>query len=147
MKAACILLLLLPLWGAGQTFLLIDRNLHNPVRLHDELTLEDFATGTFPVYAQDVQALVHTLDTLARRIDKGFDIPRSIEANISEHCSVLLWHDTDAALPTYTSILRVNSGHISAPLSITKRSGRRQTVRKLKQLSDYLRNNRVEAGF
>ena len=143
MKTAFFLLLALPFWCAAQPFVLLDRNLEHPVQIHDGFDLSDVAGGAFPLYAQDVDAVVHCLDTLARTINTGNATPALIEKPISAHCSILLWHASEGRQDTFSGVLRVSNGNMIMPLTLAKNHNRKATVRRLKQLADYIRNNRV----
>ncbi len=143
MKTLFLLLSVLPLWGNTQPFVMLDRNLEQPVQVHATFDLSDIASGTFPLYAQDLDAIVHCLDTLARKIDIGNPMPATLDAVVSEHCSILMWQGTDGRQDSFSGVLRVSSGNMIAPLPIAKNHNRKTTVRRLKQLADYIRNNRV----
>lgn len=147
MKTLLLLLLAAPYWCGAQTFLLADPGLRRPVRPGDELSPEDFVKAVFPLYTSDVPALVHTLETLARRLDGGMVPPQNMETTVSRHCSVLLWHDAAGHRPQYSGVIRVHTGTVSAPLVLGRKVSRRQLVRQLKQVSDYLRNNKAEVGL
>lgn len=147
MKTLLLFLLAAPFWCGAQTFVLADPNLRQPVRPDDELGPDDFAKAAFPLYTSDVPALVHTLDSLARQLDDGRPMPQNMEATVSGHCTVLLWHDAVGHRPQYSGVVRVHTGTVSAPLVMGRNVSRRQLVRQLKQLSDYLRNNKTEVGL
>jgi hypothetical protein len=143
MKTGFLLLFALPFWCAAQSFVLLDRNLELPVQLHTGFDLSDAASGAFPLHVQDVDAVVHCLDTLARTINAGNATPPLIEKPISEHCSILLWHQSSGWQDTFTGVLRVSNGNMVLPLTLVKNHNRKHTVRRLKQLADYIRNNRT----
>ncbi|SHG25781.1 hypothetical protein SAMN05444008_12320 [Cnuella takakiae] len=138
---------LLPLCSNAQPYVMMDRQLAEPIRIHESLSLDDLAGGAFPVYAQDVDPLVITLDSLARHIGNGAALPDAMETSISPHCSVLLWHQSEAANQGLTLVIRVSSPSFSTPLHIAAKSNRKYAVRRLKQVADYLRNNRGLAHY
>ena len=142
MKTSLLLLFAFPFCCAAQPFVLLDRNLEHPVKVHADFDLADVAGGAFPLHVRDVDAVVHCLDTLARTIGAGNAQP-FVEKPISEHCAVLLWHQTAGWQETYSGVLRVSSGDMIMPLTLAKNDNRKTTIRRLKQLADYIRNNKV----
>src|SRR5215203_317719 len=71
MKTVLLALLLAPLFSYAQTLALLDRKLMAPMVLSDNTALDQVESGYFPVYLQDLDSVIRTLEDYCRRIDQG----------------------------------------------------------------------------
>ena len=87
-----LFLLLLSMATYSSTpILVIDTGLKNEVKLADDFTLEMFFNRTFPLYTEDLDAIIAGTEKLARTIDRGEICRDTIRTNrtniyLNMHC-------------------------------------------------------------
>lgn len=141
MKTFLLLLLLAPLFSLSQTLALLDRKLMAPMELADSLDLSRVRSDYFPVYLQDLDSVINTLEVYRRWIDQGrqFGAPRE---KVIGHST--FFTDTYSYGPRDRYRIVFNTGsteYRTSMVLVHKDLSPRQAMQNLTELIDYLRNN------
>ena len=126
--------------ACAQEVVLMDRNLKQPVKLVNTVTLGVLQNGYFPIYKSALDSTINVLEYILekqvqQREFKYLNRPVEMEGtqvvgNLSRHAGTHIFLKTTVG--TYTTFMDLVSGK-EAPF---------QRERKLYQLLDYLKNNR-----
>jgi hypothetical protein len=79
MKLLCFLLLFS--FANPPEILVIDTGLKNEIKTTVDFTIDDYFKRSFPVYADDMQAVIDATEKIAKRIDRNEQCTDTIRAN------------------------------------------------------------------
>jgi hypothetical protein len=142
MKTFLLALMLAPLFSFSQTLALIDRKLMAPMELADSTDLSKVRSDYFPVYLQDMDSVINTLEAYRRWIDQGRALPTAPREKVIGHSS--FYTDTYNFGPRdrYRIVFNTGSPHYrTSMILVHKDLSPRQAMQNLTELIDYLRNN------
>ena len=142
MKTFLLALLLAPLFTYSQTLALVDRKLMAPMRLSDSTELSKVSSDYFPVYLQDLDSVIQTLETYRRWIDQGKDLPQGSRSQVIGHSSFVTDTYSYGPRDRYRIVFNTASpDYRTSMVLVHKDLSTRQALQHLTELIDYLRNN------
>lgn len=89
-----LLLLTLSAFTYSPGILLIDIEMKNDIKTAEKFTIEDCIKKSFPVYAEDIKAVIEATEKTAKTIDRNDQCEYSINAN---HTTIYLKKDCKKA--------------------------------------------------
>jgi hypothetical protein len=136
MRYLLLLLIAIPCVLQAQSIYLLDRNLIEPFKTVETVTIKDVTTGSFPVYALDVTSIIHAIDSCVvqwRRMPdkKGFAMiaigKSTMVVNKDQHY--------------YSLVLNTKTDAFSTPFVIVKTTDKTTALKRMMMVADYLKNN------
>lgn len=141
MKSFLLALVLAPLFSYSQTLALIDRKLMAPMKLADSLSLSEVQDEVFPVYLQDLDSVIQTLEGYRKSIDgdrQSFVRGEKVLGTSSFFSDIYNY----GARSRYRIVISTgNSDYKTSMVLVHKDLTARQAAQNLTELIDYLRNN------
>lgn len=142
MKSFLLLLLLAPLFGSSQKLALVDRKLMSPMQLADSMELSKVKSDFFPVYLEDLDSMILTLEAYRRWIDQGKEIPEGGRTKVVGHTSFFTDNYSYGPRDRYRIVVNTgDSDYRTSMVLVHKDLSTRQALQNLTELIDYLRNN------
>lgn len=142
MKSFLLLLLLAPLFGSSQTLALIDRKLIAPMQLADSLDLSQVRSDYFPIYLQDLDSVINTLEIYRRWIDQGKQLPNVPRERVIGHSSFFTDNYSFGPRDRYRIVFNTGGREYRTSMVLVHKDlSTRQALQNLTELIDYLRNN------
>jgi hypothetical protein len=141
LKLFCMKLLLLALtcfaFNSSPSILMIDTGMRNEKKTTDDFTIEDYFKRSFPVYADDIKAVIDAAEKMAKTIDRNDQCSYSIDAN---HTIIYLKKDcenTKAFSVRFVTKLDDKKMYFDFEL-VRKETDRRQAQQRLLDFASYL---------
>jgi hypothetical protein len=137
------LIFLFLIWsqGAGaQQLALLDRNFKEPFLLRDTFTIQDVAQGAFPLYTEDIPAVIAHLEVIARQLASPQVSHSEPETFAAQHAHLFLVRKNNL----YSCVLQSSNKQFSVPM-VVGRGTRKTTHRAISRFIEYLRQNRAVA--
>jgi hypothetical protein len=142
MKSFLLALLLAPLFGHSQTLALVDRNLLAPMLVTDTTDLSKVRSDYFPIYLQDLDSVINTLETYRRWIDQGRQLPDTPRERVIGHSSFYTDNYTYGPRDRYRIVFNTGGREYRTSMVLVHKDlSTRQALQILTELIDYLRNN------
>jgi hypothetical protein len=142
MKSILLLLLLAPLFSYSQTLALVDRKLVAPMQLTDSADLSKVRSDYFPIYLQDLDSVIGTLETYRKWIDQGRQLPRDPREKIIGYSSFYTENYSYGPRDRYRIVFNTgNTDYRTSMVLVHRELSPRQALQNLTELIDYLRNN------
>ncbi len=141
MKSLLSVLLFASAVCQAQPIAILDLNFKLPVTRTDSFTLEHLSKGGFPVYIEDIKAIIKTTESLNRKINQGrYNNTGSNEIPIG-HSKLILHAQINRHSSLFTLILSTKSNGMEAYLELVKGSYDRTAQQKVIAFLEYLRDN------
>lgn len=121
-------------------FVLIDRNLKQPMAYADSYSFDRAIHKTFPVYKEDLPAVIDAAEKAARRIDQGITCSQydTINAN---HTRFIIYSDCEKNKTVSVKIItKIEQNVVCAFELIKQQDNNRKAQRQLLDFSTYLAN-------
>lgn len=142
MKLLLLALLLAPLFGSSQTLALLDRKLMSPMKLTDSTALSDVQSSYFPVYLQDLDSVIQTLEAYRKWIDSGKESLPGPQQKVIGHSSFYTDIYPYGPRDRYRIVFSTaNDDYKTSMVLVYKDLSTKQAIQNLTELIDYLRNN------
>jgi hypothetical protein len=142
MKYLLLTLLLAPLFSYSQTLALLDRKLMSPMKLTDSIPLSEVQSGLFPVYLQDLDSVIQTLEVYRKWIDSGKDSLPGPQQKVIGHSSFYTDIYTYGSRDRYRIVFSTaNDEYKTSMVLVYKDLSTKQAIQNLSEFIDYLRNN------
>lgn len=140
MKKLLFLILMYTQTANAQQLALLDRNLRDPFLLRDTFTLQDVATGFFPLYIEDIPAVVEQLENFAQQLAAPDAVQEPAGNFSAPHVHLFLQRRNNL----YSCVLQSTNKQFSVPWIIGQ-GGRKGTLREISRFLEYLRQNSAVA--
>lgn len=140
MKPLIFFLLIWTQTAGAQQLALLDRNLKEPFLLRDTFTLQDVAQGSFPLYTEDIPAVIGQLQSLARQLASPNMPPAEPHTFAARHAHLFLLRKNNL----YSCVLQSSNKQFSVPM-VVGRGTRKSTLKEISRFIEYLRQNKAVA--
>jgi hypothetical protein len=144
MKIVLLLLMMLPLAGFAQKYVLLDRDFIRPVIVTDEVTAGQMHKRRFPVFTKDIDSLIHFTERLQKQMNTRITYETASGYYPVGGSWFVAHREKTGKINKYNITLNTRVNDIGASLELVSNSnGSKTALQKINIFLDYLRNNRV----
>ena len=143
MKTLVLWMLLFSQPAGAQEIVLADRALKKPMTVTDTVTKAQLMGRLFPIYRDDLDALIDTMERFAHYINT----PAMHEPNMQivpiGHSKLSFTTLQSGSYNTYLVSINTLSGELGASMQVVKKGdNNKKGLRRLQSFIEYLKNNR-----
>lgn len=143
MRVVFVIFILLPFLAAAQKAILIDRGLKQPVVLTDSVTFDQMAEGFMPIFFNDIDSLLATIDGLRKYIDTGKPNDEKVEEIRFGNSRCVVATKLQGAANKYRIIIGTTVDGLNTSMVLVAGEVNKKALQRLSIFADYLKNNRA----
>ncbi|HEX8315089.1 MAG TPA: hypothetical protein VF609_08855 [Flavisolibacter sp.] len=138
MKLLIFLLSLCSISGTASKLALIDRKLEQPVQYADDFAFDQYINKTFPVYVQDVPAVIEGAEKAAKKIERGIDCNEYDTVN-ANHTRFIIYSDCKNYKSVSVRIVTtIKEQNVWCDFELIRKEDKRKAQQHLLNFSTYL---------